>query len=273
MNDRLVPIVVVGARGRMGKTLLREIILSEQMVLEAAVDREGGPGLGQDAGRVAGLHDVGLTLVDELRPRRSSVVVDFSLPDATDANIRRCVDAGVPLVLGTTGLGKDTMALLREASREIAIVSAANFSVGVTLLTKLAGVVARALGESWDAELLEIHHTHKRDAPSGTALRIAKSVAKANGRDLEQVLRTDRASRGSRPHERGEIGVAAVRGGDSIGEHTLMFLAEGERLELTHRAFDRAIFARGALRAARWVSGRAPGLYTMADVIGLGDLG
>lgn len=272
MTDRLTPIVIVGARGRMGKTLLREIAFSDSMVLEAAVDRSGGPGLGQDAGRVAGLHDVGLVLVDELRPRRNSVVVDFSLPDATDANIRRCVDAGVPLILGTTGLAKPTLDLLREASREIAIVSAANFSVGVTLLTKIAGLVARALGESWDAELLEIHHSHKRDAPSGTALRIAKAVAKATERDPETSIRTDRADPHARPRERGEIGITAMRGGDSVGEHTLMFLSDGERLELTHRAGDRAIFARGALRAARWVVDKQPGLYTMADVLGLAGL-
>ncbi|HEY8377407.1 MAG TPA: 4-hydroxy-tetrahydrodipicolinate reductase [Nannocystis sp.] len=271
-TDRLVPITIVGARGRMGKALIREIVLSESMVLEAAVDREGGPGLGQDAGRIAGLHEIGVTIVDELRPRRNSVVVDFSLPHATDANIRRCVEAGVPLVLGTTGLQKSTRELLREAAREIPIVSAANFSVGVTVLTKIAGLVAAALGEGWDIELVEIHHSHKRDAPSGTALRIAKAVAKATGRDLDGCLRTDRAEKTARPRERGEIGIAAVRGGDSIGEHTLMFFTEGERVELTHRAFDRAIFARGALRAARWVAGTAPGLYTMADVIGLGDL-
>ena len=269
-TERLVPTVIVGARGRMGKTLIREIVLSDSMVLEAAVDREGGAGLGQDAGRLAGLHDLGVTVVGELRPRRNSVVVDFSLAPATDANIRRCVEGGVPLVLGTTGLKKPTRELLREAAREIAIVSAANFSVGVTLLTKIAGLVAGSLGESWDAELFEIHHRHKRDAPSGTALRVAKAVAKATGRDLERVLRVDRATTEAR--EPGEIGVAHQSGGDSVGEHTLMFLAEGERLELTHRAFDRAIFARGALRAALWVVDKPPGLYTMADVIGLGDL-
>src|SRR5690606_18053047 len=169
-TERLVPISIVGARGRMGKTLIREIVLSDTMILEAAVDREGGPGLGQDAGRLAGLHDIGLTVVDELRPRRNTVVVDFSLAHATEANIRRCVEAGVPLVLGTTGLHKSTRELLRSASREIAIVSAANFSVGVTLLTRIAGLVAGSLGESWDTELVEIHHSHKRDAPSGTAL-------------------------------------------------------------------------------------------------------
>lgn len=272
MSDRLTPIIIVGARGRMGKTLLREIAFSDSMVLEAAVDRSGGPGLGQDAGRVAGLQDLGVEVTDELRPRRSSVVVDFSLPHATETNLRRCVDAGVPLVLGTTGLHKSTRELLRAAASDIPIVSAANFSVGVTLLTKIAGLVAHALGDQWDAEILEIHHNHKRDAPSGTALRIAKAVAKATGRDPDAVLRSDRADPHARPRERGEIGVAAIRGGDSVGEHTLMFLTDGERLELTHRAGDRAIFARGALRAARWVVDKQPGLYTMADVLGLAGL-
>jgi 4-hydroxy-tetrahydrodipicolinate reductase len=272
MTERLTPTVIVGARGRMGKTLIREITYSDTMILEAAVDRSGGPGLGQDAGRLAGLHELGVTVTDDLRPRRTSVVVDFSLAHATEANLRRCQEAGVPLVLGTTGLHKSTRELLRAAAKDIAIVSAANFSVGITLLTKIAGLVAHALGEQWDAELLEIHHSHKRDAPSGTALRIAKAVAKATRRELDGVLRSDRADAHARPRERGEIGVAAIRGGDSVGEHTLMFLADGERLELTHRAFDRAIFARGALRAARWVVDRPPGLYTMADVLGLAGL-
>ena len=272
MSERLTPIIIVGARGRMGKTLLREIAFSDSMILEAAVDRSGGPGLGQDAGRLAGLQDLGIEVTDELQPRRNSVVVDFSLPPATEVNLRRCVDAGVPLVLGTTGLQKSTRELLRAAAKDIAIVSAANFSVGVTLLTKIAGLVAHALGEQWDAELLEIHHSHKRDAPSGTALRIAKAVAKATGRDLEGKQRTDRADPHARPRERGEIGIAAIRGGDSVGEHTLMFLADGERIELTHRATDRAIFARGALRAARWVVDRPPGLYSMPDVLGLAGL-
>ena len=273
MSERLTPIVIVGARGRMGQALLREIIISDSMVLEAAVDRSGGPGLGQDAGRLAGLHELGVVVTDELRPRRSSVVVDFSLAQATEANIHKCTEAGVPLVLGTTGLSKATRELLRAAAKDVPIVSAANFSVGVTLLTKIAGLVAHALGEQWDAELLEIHHSHKRDAPSGTALRIAKSIAKATGRDIETVLRSDRADAHARPRERGEIGISAIRGGDSVGEHTLMFLADGERLELTHRATDRAIFARGALRAAQWVVDQEPGLYTMADVLGLGGLG
>lgn len=269
-EEHLTPIVIVGARGRMGRVLIREVTGSDDFVLVDAVDRSGGPGRGQDAGRLAGTVDVGITVSDELSPHRGSVVVDFSLPQASAANIRRCVDAGVPLVLGTTGIDAATRELLDQASREIAIVSDANFSVGITFLARLAGLAARALGPTWDAEMVEIHHKHKRDAPSGTALRLAKAVAKAHGRPLDELLRTDRSG-GDARHD-GEIGVASVRGGDSVGEHTLMFLADGERIELTHRATDRAIFARGALRAAAWVERRGPGLYSMADVLGLGAL-
>jgi len=272
MNDHITPIVIVGARGRMGKVLIREVIASDNYVLLGAVDRSGGPGIGQDAGRLAGTVEVGVLVEDELMPRRSAVVVDFSLPQATEANIRRCRDAGAPLILGTTGLEASTRAMLAEAAREIPIVSDANFSVGITLLARLAGLAARALGDSWDAEIIEIHHKHKRDAPSGTALRLAKSVAKATGRNLADVIRTDRSGTAAEPRSDGEIGIAAIRGGDSVGEHQLLFLADGERLELGHRAHDRAIFARGALRAARWAEGRAPGLYDMADVLGLGAL-
>ena len=269
MSDHITSLVIVGARGRMGKTLIREVIASDHYVLLGAVDRSGGPGLGQDAGRIAGTVEVGVLVEDELRPRRGAVVVDFSLPHATAANIGRCRDAGAPLVLGTTGLDAATRALLEEAAREIPIVSDANFSVGIALLARLAALAAPALGGAWDAEIVEIHHKHKRDAPSVTALRLAKAVAKSTGRALADVIRTDRSGTAAEPRADHEIGVAAVRGGDSVGEHTLFFLADGERLELTHRAHDRAIFARGALRAARWVEGRPPGLYSMTDVLGL----
>ena len=272
MSEHLTPVVIVGARGRMGRVLIREVTGSDNFVLVGAVDRSGGPGRGLDAGRLAGTVDIGVTVTDELIPRRA-VVVDFSLPQATVGNIRRCVDAGVPLVLGTTGIDAEARAVLSEASRTIPIVSDANFSVGITLLSRLAGLAARALGPSWDTEIIEIHHKHKRDAPSGTALRLAKAVAKATDRNLADLIRTDRSGSASEPRHEGEIGIVAVRGGDSVGEHTLMFLTDGERIELSHRASDRAIFARGALRAARWVERREPGLYSMADVLGLADLG
>jgi 4-hydroxy-tetrahydrodipicolinate reductase len=270
MNKRMISIVVVGARGRMGTTLIHEVMESEDLTLGACVDRSGGPGIGQDAGRLIGRPETGVLVTDELKPRRGNVVVDFSLATATDNNLRQCLEHGVPLVIGTTGLSEETESLLFEAAEQIPIVHAANFSVGVTLLQRLAALAARALGNSWDAELVEIHHRLKRDSPSGTALRIGAAVAEATGRRFSDVVVTDRASLN---HARGanEIGVYGMRGGDSVGEHTLMFCGDGERIELIHRARDRAIFARGALRAARWVVDQPPGYYDMNDVLGLGE--
>jgi 4-hydroxy-tetrahydrodipicolinate reductase len=269
-QQRMISIIVVGARGRMGTALIREVMDSEDLTLGACVDRSGGPGIGQDAGRLAGRPDLNVLVNDELRPRRGSVVVDFSLPKATETNVNACLEAGAPLIIGTTGLGPEQERILQEAAERIPIVHAANFSVGVTLLLQLAATAAAALGPDWEAELIELHHRHKRDAPSGTALRIGQAVAEATDRKFSDVAITDRASLG-RPRTPEEIGVFGMRGGDSIGEHTLMFLGEGERIELIHRATDRAIFARGALRAARWVVSQPPGLYDMFDVLGLGE--
>lgn len=267
MTDRLTQVVVVGARGRMGMQLVRSVMESDTMTLAGAVDRSGGPGLGQDAGTLVGLPEIGVKVTEEIRPQRGAVVVDFSLPSATEANIAQCIEHRAPLVLGTTGISAQTRDVLKEAGKEVAIVSAANFSVGITLMVEMAAQAARALGTDWDAELFEIHHRHKRDAPSGTALRIGKAIAQNTGRTFDDALVTGRASR-SEPRTREEIGISAVRGGDSVGEHTVLFFGNGERLELSHRATDRAIFARGALRAARWVADREPGLYDMKDVLG-----
>jgi 4-hydroxy-tetrahydrodipicolinate reductase len=269
MNQRMLSIIIVGARGRMGTALIREVMDSEDLSLNACVDRSGGPGIGQDAGRLAGRPDLGITVTDELKPRRGSVVVDFSLPKATENNVSACVEHGCPLVIGTTGLSEEDDRLLVEAGERIPIVYAPNFSVGITLLLQLAGIAASALGPDWEAELFELHHRFKRDSPSGTALRIGQAVAEATERKFSDVAVTDRSTLGrSRMPE--DIGVFGMRGGDSVGEHTLMFLGEGERIELTHRAGDRAIFARGALRAARWAVEQPPGLYDMFDVLGLG---
>jgi 4-hydroxy-tetrahydrodipicolinate reductase len=172
------------------------------------------------------------------------------------------------MVLGTTGIGPETRELIKRAGTEIPIVSAPNFSVGVTLLLQLAAKAARALGPEYETEIVELHHRHKRDAPSGTALRIGKSIADALERDFDQIAVRSR-DKTETQRTREEIGLSALRGGDSVGEHTVMFLGAGERLELVHRATDRGIFARGALRAARWISDKAPGLYDMADVLGL----
>ncbi|PRQ02221.1 4-hydroxy-tetrahydrodipicolinate reductase [Enhygromyxa salina] len=270
MKQRMISIIIVGARGRMGTTLIREVMGSDDLTLGACVDRSGGPGIGQDAGRLAGRPDTGVLVTDELKPRRGSVVVDFSLPKATATNVRACVEHGIPLIIGTTGLSEDDDKLLAEAGESIPVVYAANFSVGITLLLQLAGIAAAALGPQWEAELFELHHRFKRDAPSGTALRIGQAVAEASGRKFSEVALTDRSTLG-RPRTSEEIGVFGLRGGDSPGEHTLMFLGEGERIELTHRAGDRAIFARGALRAARWAAAQPPGLYDMFDVLGLAE--
>lgn len=271
MTERLISVVIVGARGRMGRALIRSVMESDNMALAGAVSRVGGPGLGQDAGTMSGMPAAGIEVTDSLSPPRGAVVVDFSLPGATDTSIERCVARGNPLVLGTTGIASETRAKLKEAGTRIPIVSAANFSVGITVLTRLAALAARALGPTWHTELLELHHCHKRDAPSGTALRIGKAVAQATDRVFDDVVvkRRDKveAVRGD-----AEIGIAALRGGDAAGEHTLMFLGQSERLELVHRATDRVIFATGALRAARWVAGREPGLYDMTDVLDLKGL-
>lgn len=268
MSERFVSVVIVGARGRMGQTLLRAVLDSEDMTLAGAVDRTESPGMGDDAAKLCGLPASGVLLSDELRPPRGSIVVDFSLPGAADANIARCLELGVPLVLGTTGISGETRDLLKRAGKEIPIVSAANFSVGITLLTQLAAMAARALGPGFDTEIFELHHRHKRDAPSGTALRIGKAIAQATERNFDEVaVRSRNTTETQRTTE--EIGISALRGGDSAGEHTVMFLGAGERLEITHRATDRGIFAHGALRAARWLVGRAPGLYDMADVLGI----
>lgn len=267
MNDRLTSVVIVGARGRMGKSLMSEVLVSDSMTLAGAVARPGAPGLRDDVGHMIGKRSVGITLSDELAPGRNDVVVDFSLPEATEGYLAECVARRAPLVLGTTGLTEQTQVKLIEASREIPIVAAANFSVGVTVMIHIAGATARALGNDWDAEMFEIHHRNKRDAPSGTALRVGQAVAEATGRKLGQSIKTSREQVG--PRSRDEIGIMALRGGDVVGEHTLMFLGESERIELTHRATDRAIFSRGALRAARWVDGKEPGLYDMFDVLEL----
>ncbi|NVB39165.1 4-hydroxy-tetrahydrodipicolinate reductase [Pseudenhygromyxa sp. WMMC2535] len=264
----MISIIIVGARGRMGTALIREVMDSDDLTLGACVDRSGGPGIGQDAGRLIGRSELGVLVTDELKPRRGSVVVDFSLPKATENNVRRCVEAGVPLIIGTTGLSADQERLLAECGEHIPIVYAANFSVGVTLLLQLAGVAAAALGPDWEAEIFELHHRHKRDAPSGTALRIGQAVAEASDRVFSDVAMLNRAG-GNAVRTRDEIGVTSLRGGDSVGEHTLMFLGEGERIELAHRSGDRSIFARGALRAARWSLAQEPGLYDMFDVLGL----
>ncbi|MEM9068856.1 MAG: 4-hydroxy-tetrahydrodipicolinate reductase [Myxococcota bacterium] len=249
---------VLGAAGRMGLSIAR-VATEEGVKIVAAVDRNRP---GDDFGEAAGIGRLDVPISSDLAVLQDvEVVVDFSLPDAADALFRECK---VPIVTGTTGLSAEATQARDDAATRIPVVAAPNYSQGVTVLFHLAAEAARLLGEGFDAEVVEMHHRRKVDAPSGTAVRLAECVAEVRG--LTPVHGRS-GQVGARPAS--EIGVLALRGGDVVGEHTLFLAGLGERLELTHRATDRHLFARGALRAARWIGGRSPGLYDMSDVMGL----
>jgi 4-hydroxy-tetrahydrodipicolinate reductase len=263
--------VVVGAGGRMGRQLVACARAREALSLVGAVDRPDSPVVGQDVGELAGIGRAGLVVGDSLaeclRQSRAQVVVDFSEAAAAAANIETCAANHAAIVLGTTGLPPDVEGSAARAAQRIPVLIAANTSLGVTLLAMLAREVARALPEDFDIEIVEAHHRHKKDAPSGTALALGRAVAEGRGRRFEDVAVP---SRGGRTERRpGEIGFAVVRGGDIVGDHTVLFAGDSERLTLCHQATDRAVFARGALRAAEWLAGQAPGRYTMSDVLSL----
>ncbi|NQD94364.1 4-hydroxy-tetrahydrodipicolinate reductase [Pseudomonas sp. CrR25] len=263
-------IAVMGAAGRMGKTLIEAVGQGEGVSLGAAVDRPDSSLVGADAGELAGLGKIGVALSGELSAvlDEFDVLIDFTHPSVTLKNLEVCRRAGKAMVIGTTGFTPEEKSLLAEAGQEIPIVFAANFSVGVNLCLKLLDTAARVLGDDVDIEIIEAHHRHKVDAPSGTALRMGEVVASALGRDLQQVAVYGREGQtGAR--ERATIGFATVRAGDVVGDHTVLFAADGERVEITHKASSRMTFARGAVRAALWLQARQSGLYDMQDVLGL----
>ncbi|WP_137888345.1 4-hydroxy-tetrahydrodipicolinate reductase [Pseudomonas sp. 2FE] len=262
-------IAVVGAAGRMGKTLI-EAIQQAGACLTAAVDRPDSSLIGADAGELAALGKLGVPLSGDLAAvlDRFDVLIDFTHPSVTLQNLALCRQAGKAMIIGTTGFSAEEKQLLAEAGKEIPIVFAANFSVGVNLCLKLLDTAARVLGDEVDIEIIEAHHRHKVDAPSGTALRMGEVVANALGRDLQKVAVYGREGQtGAR--ERQTIGFATVRAGDVVGDHTVLFAADGERVEITHKASSRMTFARGAVRAALWLEGQQPGLYDMQDVLSL----
>jgi 4-hydroxy-tetrahydrodipicolinate reductase len=266
----MLRVAVPGAAGKMGRAVVRVLAETEGAKLVAAVEREGHPALGLDAGVVAGLAPNGIPIASSLDEAlgAAEVVIDFTAPAATVETARRAAARGVRLVAGTTGIDEIQRRALAEAAAQVAIVLSPNFSVGVNVVLRLLEVAARGLGEGYDVEIVEAHHRQKRDAPSGTALRMAEVLAGALGRDLDEVARHGRSGDvGARAAE--EIGILAVRGGDVVGDHTAHFLGLGERVEITHRASSRETFARGAVRAAQWVAGRGPGLYDMQDVLGM----
>ncbi|MBI3274669.1 MAG: 4-hydroxy-tetrahydrodipicolinate reductase [Methylocystis sp.] len=263
-------LVVVGAAGRMGRMLVRAIPDTLGVRLAGALELAGSPAVGQDSGALAGgpANGVAISADPASVLHNADVVVDFSSPAATVALAGRAAHARVAHVIGTTGLSPGDLATIASAARATAIVRSGNMSLGVNLLAVLVEQAARALGPAWDAEIVEMHHKLKVDAPSGTALLLGEAAARGRGVDL--AAHSARARDGlTGPRKPGDIGFACLRGGTVIGDHTAIFAGFGERIEFTHRAEDRGIFARGALAAALWTRGRAPGLYSMADVLGL----
>lgn len=263
---------ILGAGGRMGRALIQATVEEPHATLAAAIDRAGGASVGVDAGVLAGVDAQGVSVGDSLAAvlNEVDVLIDFTTPDATVAHAAACQKAGVAMVIGTTGLNETQLAALRSAAEETAIVFAPNMSVGVNLVFKLLDIASRVLGDSVDIEIIEAHHRHKVDAPSGTALRMGEVIAAALGRDLKQCAVYGREGQtGAR--DRQTIGFETIRAGDIVGDHTALFAADGERVEITHKASSRMTFARGAVRAALWLQGRGPGLYDMQDVLGLRD--
>lgn len=256
-------VLVAGASGRMGRAVRAALAERADLVLGAALESAGAPGLGAAIER-----GVVLTAEPAGALAACDVVVDFSLPAASLGLLRAAAAARVASVIGTTGFSREQRLEIEELARHVAVVLSPNFSVAVNVLMHLVGEATRLLGPGYDAEIVELHHAAKRDAPSGTALRLAEAVAGARGERLEERLVLSRQG-DTGPRPRGAIGVQALRAGDCPGEHTVLLAGPGERLELVHRAMSREHFARGALRAAAWLRGRAPGLYGMDDVLGL----
>jgi 4-hydroxy-tetrahydrodipicolinate reductase len=262
-------IVITGASGRMGQMLIRTVLASDKARLVGAVDRSGHDWIGKDLGTCMGGAEIGVTVTDDPLEvfAKAQAVLDFTTPEATVGFAALAAQARAVHVIGTTGLTEDDLAKVAAAARHAVIVRAGNMSLGVNLLVQLTRRVAEALDTDFDIEVVEAHHRHKVDAPSGTALMLGEAAAEGRGVTLRDVA--DRGRDGiTGARERGAIGFSAIRGGDVVGEHDVIFAADGERVILRHIATDRGIFARGALKAALWGQGKAPGEYDMADVLG-----
>jgi len=260
---------IAGSDGRMGRTLIEAVNRSADLRLAAALEQPGSAAIGRDAGVPLGLQ-TGVTVTADLAAALGAcrILIDFTRPQGTRAHLTACVQAGVGMVIGTTGLSTEERALIEAAGKRIPIVFAPNMSVGVNLAFKLVELAARVLGPDFDAEVIEAHHRHKVDAPSGTALRLGEVIAAGRGIRLEDhAVYAREGQTGERAT--GSIGFATVRGGDIVGDHTALFAGTGERFEITHRAASRETFAQGALRAARFLRERPSGLFDMQDVLGL----
>lgn len=263
-------VIVTGAAGRMGRMLMRTIAETPGFALAGALEREGSPVVGEDAGILAGIGPLGVAVTTDPLPLfvKADGVIDFTSPEATVAFAGLAAQARIVHVIGTTGMDESHVARLEAAARHATIIKSGNMSLGVNLLATLVRKVAATLGTDWDIEVLEMHHRGKVDAPSGTAALLGEAAARGRAVKLaeERVASRDGITGVRKP---GSIGFATLRGGTVIGEHSVIFAGAGERIELTHKADDRALFARGALQAALWGRGRKPGLFSMDDVLGL----
>ena len=268
----MTKIAISGAAGRMGRALIIACQQTDDLSVTVALERGGHELLGKDAGVVAGVDELGVNIVSDLAGAADEfdVLIDFTRPDVTLANLAVCRAAGKSMVIGTTGLDEAQKAEIEAVGSSMSIVFAPNMSVGVNLCLKLLDTAARVLGDTVDIEIIEAHHRHKVDAPSGTALRMGEVVAAALGRDLKDCAVFGREGQ-TGERDRQTIGFETIRAGDIVGDHTVLFAADGERIEITHKASSRMTFANGAVRAAEWVAKQPKGLYDMQDVLGLKD--
>ncbi len=269
MKQKITRVGLLGAAGKMGREITRQISNREDCEVGVAIEKKGSPFLGLDLGDLAGVDPSGCCLTDSLGAflGKVDVLIDFSIPESTLNTVKFCCDNKLPIVIGTTGFGDKLSAVTNSASL-IPMVLAPNMSIGVNLSFKVVELAAEILADQFDVEIIEAHHRDKIDAPSGTALRLGEIVAKKKGADLKSIAVFGREGR-TGPRKKETIGFETVRAGDIVGDHTVLFAGKGERIEITHRASDRSAFAAGAIVAARWLDGKEPGLFDMQDVLGL----
>ncbi|HUL00085.1 MAG TPA: 4-hydroxy-tetrahydrodipicolinate reductase [Nitrospirota bacterium] len=268
----MLKVVVAGAAGRMGLRIINVLSTSEGLRLSAAVERRGHPLLGQDVNNLAGLpsREKSITITDDLVAslKDGDVLIDFTFPEATLNHVKACSNLGKPAVIGTTGFSKEQTEQMRQYAQTVPVMISPNMSIGVNLCFKILSEIAKTVGDDYDMEIIEAHHHLKKDAPSGTAMKMAQIIAQAVNRNIDEVgIYTRKGLIGERTKK--EIGIQTLRAGDIVGEHTVMFAGIGERIEITHRAHSRDTFAAGAVRAAKWIVSAKPGIYDMQDVLGL----
>lgn len=265
-------IAILGADGRMGHALITACHQAEHLTLGAAIERPGSPALGADAGQLAGIAILSVPVTDSLEKAVDAfdVLIDFTRPEPSQAALQICRQHGKRMVIGTTGFSPEEKLQIQDAARHIPIMLAPNMSVGVNLSLKLLEIATRVIGQETDIEIIEAHHRHKVDAPSGTALRMGEVVAQALGKDLDDCAVWSRYGH-TGERQPGTIGFSVIRAGDIVGDHTVMFADEGERVEIRHHASSRMTFAKGAMRAAHWLASQPSGLFDMQDVLGLKD--